>query len=307
MSYQGFGRAGRCDNMPAHAPSSRPFPPDVPVLAQQLCARSALLQAGGKDAAGLSFPSVFASTRNSAGREQRRRGAACRLQLLPSCLRHGDHLRVIPAHCTRTFQDGPCRRRRSLQFRRYRHALSSSTHTAYLNAFLSDAVLLRRTQLLSNTLHFAAAGGKHRSMKEPIMKSSPWALVFTCWLIAAISTLGALFFSEVMGLPPCVLCWYQRIFMFPLVFVLAAGLFPFDPKIVRYALPLALVGGLIAVFQLLLVAGYIPESITPCTQGVPCSKVQIEWFGFVTIPLLSAAAFSLIIALLIATHIRTSK
>jgi disulfide bond formation protein DsbB len=167
--------------------------------------------------------------------------------------------------------------------------------------------LLRRTQLLSNTLHFAAAGGKHRSMKEPIMKSSPWALVFTCWLIAAISTLGALFFSEVMGLPPCVLCWYQRIFMFPLVFVLAAGLFPFDPKIVRYALPLALVGGLIAVFQLLLVAGYIPESITPCTQGVPCSKVQIEWFGFVTIPLLSAAAFSLIIALLIATHIRTSK
>jgi disulfide bond formation protein DsbB len=167
--------------------------------------------------------------------------------------------------------------------------------------------LLCRTQLLFNTLHFAAVSGKHRSMKEPIMKSSPWALVFICWLIATISTLGALFFSEVMGLPPCVLCWYQRIFMFPLVFVLAAGLFPFDPKIVRYALPLSLAGWLIAVFQVLLIAGYIPENITPCTQGVPCSKVQIEWFGFVTIPLLSAAAFSLIIALLIATHFRTSK
>lgn len=137
------------------------------------------------------------------------------------------------------------------------------------------------------------------------MKTSAWTLAFAGWLVAAVSTLGALFFSEVMGLPPCVLCWYQRIFMFPLVFVLAAGLFPFDPRIVRYALPLALTGLLIAVFHLLLVAGYIPEQITPCTQGVPCSEIQIQWLGFVTIPLLSAAAFSVIAVLLIATHYAT--
>jgi disulfide bond formation protein DsbB len=51
----------------------------------------------------------------------------------------------------------------------------------------------------------------------------------------------------------------------------------------------------------------IPESIQPCTQGVPCSETVIEWFGFVTIPLLSAVAFSTIIALLIAAHFRGSK
>ena len=139
------------------------------------------------------------------------------------------------------------------------------------------------------------------------MKMSAWALVFASWLIAASATLGALFFGEVMGLAPCVLCWYQRICMFPLVVVLAAGLFPFDPRIVRYALPLALAGWLVAVFHLLLVAGIVPEQATPCTQGVPCSEVQIEWFGFVTIPLLSAAAFSFIIAFLIATHFKVSK
>lgn len=139
------------------------------------------------------------------------------------------------------------------------------------------------------------------------MKISAWTLVFACWLIAAISTMGALFLGEVMGLPPCVLCWYQRICIFPLVFILAAGLFPFDPKVVRYALPLAVVGWLVAVFHLLLTAGYISESITPCTQGVPCSQVQIEWFGFVTIPLLSVVAFSIINALLIATHFKASK
>lgn len=143
--------------------------------------------------------------------------------------------------------------------------------------------------------------------KEITMKISAWTLVFVSWLLAVISTLGALFLGEVMGLTPCVLCWYQRIFIFPLVFVLAAGLFPFDPKIVRYALPLAVVGWLVAVFHMLLVAGYIPESITPCTQGVPCSQVQIEWFGFITIPLLSVVASSIIIALLITTHFKASK
>lgn len=144
-------------------------------------------------------------------------------------------------------------------------------------------------------------------MKGHNMKTSPWALVFTGWLVAATSMLGALFLGEVMGLAPCVLCWYQRIFMFPLVFVLAVGLFPFDPKIVRYALPLAVVGWLIAVYHVLLVAGVIPESATPCTQGVPCSEVQIEWFGFLTIPLLSVIAFSTIVVLLIATHRATRR
>jgi disulfide bond formation protein DsbB len=142
---------------------------------------------------------------------------------------------------------------------------------------------------------------------SPIAHDRSWALVFGCWLVASASTLGALFLSEVMGLAPCVLCWYQRICMFPLVFILPAGLFPFDPKIVRYALPLAVAGSLIALFHLLLVAGYIPDRIKPCTQGVPCTSVQIEWFGFVTIPLLSLLAFSLVTALLILAHYRSSK
>jgi disulfide bond formation protein DsbB len=136
---------------------------------------------------------------------------------------------------------------------------------------------------------------------------SAWMLVFGCWLVAAVSTLGALFFSEVMELPPCTLCWYQRIFMFPLVFMLPAGLFPFDARVVRYALPVVAVGWCISVFQVLLVAGVIPESIRPCTQGVPCSEVQIEWLGFVNIPLLSFLAFSTMVALLVAAHLRSRR
>jgi disulfide bond formation protein DsbB len=145
------------------------------------------------------------------------------------------------------------------------------------------------------------AGTRHKP------NDSAWVLVFAAWLIATVSTLGALFLSEVMGVAPCVLCWYQRIFMFPLVFVLATGLFPLDAKVIRYALPLAAAGWLVAMFHLLLTKGYIPESATPCTQGIPCSQVDVEWFGFLTVPLLSVLSFSAIALALVAAHYQTRK
>jgi len=138
-------------------------------------------------------------------------------------------------------------------------------------------------------------------------KTKPWALVFAAWLVAASATLGALFMSEVMGFAPCVLCWWQRIFMFPLVFILALGLFPLDPKVTRYALPLAAIGLLVAGFHVLLTMGIIPETLVPCRQGIPCKTIQIEWFGFVTIPLLSFFAFLVLTLLLVTAHLKSSK
>jgi disulfide bond formation protein DsbB len=134
-----------------------------------------------------------------------------------------------------------------------------------------------------------------------------WTLIFIAWLVASIATLAALFLGEVMGYTPCVLCWYQRIAMFPLVLILAAGLFPFDPRVVRYAFPLALVGWALALFHWGVASGLIPESITPCSQGVPCSVEQIVWFGFLTLPILSVLAFSVIIALLLINHFKASE
>jgi len=138
-------------------------------------------------------------------------------------------------------------------------------------------------------------------------ETTAWYLVFVAWLIASVSTLGALFFGEVVKGQTCVLCWYQRIFMFPLVLILPIGLFPFDRKVVRYALPLAVIGGLIALYHVLLVAGVIPEAMQPCTQGVPCKEQVIVWFGFVTIPLLALLAFVAIVVLLCIAHFRSPK
>jgi disulfide bond formation protein DsbB len=131
-----------------------------------------------------------------------------------------------------------------------------------------------------------------------ISKSDPacWMLIFIAWLIAASGTLGALFFGEVMGIPPCTLCWYQRIFMFPL-----------DTKVVRYALPLALIGLGFAVFHWFLQLGLISPSASPCAQGSSCSEIEAEWFGFLTIPLMSVCAFALLSISLFATSIQDKK
>ncbi|MDX2160971.1 MAG: disulfide oxidoreductase [bacterium] len=120
------------------------------------------------------------------------------------------------------------------------------------------------------------------------------SIIYLAWFQAAIATAGSLFFSEVMQLPPCVLCWYQRIAMYPLAAILTVGILSRDSHVKRYVLPLALIGLSIAVYHNLLYYGILPESITPCTAGVSCTSRQIEWLGFITIPLMSLTAFTVI-------------
>lgn len=127
---------------------------------------------------------------------------------------------------------------------------------------------------------------------------SNWTIIFICWLIASVSTLGSLFFSEIMNFAPCALCWYQRIFMFPLVLILLVGLFPFDKSVIKFALPIAIAGWGFAFYHFLLYSGFIPENIQPCSQGVSCSDTYLDLFGFLTIPLLSLISFSMLIMLL---------
>ena len=125
------------------------------------------------------------------------------------------------------------------------------------------------------------------------VKDEPGAgpLAYAAWVVALVGVVGSLFFSEVMNFPPCMLCWYQRIALYPLVTVIGAGIILRDARMKYYALPLALVGLVIAAYHNLLYYGVIPETIAPCTQGVSCTTAQIEWLGFITIPLMALASF----------------
>lgn len=127
-------------------------------------------------------------------------------------------------------------------------------------------------------------------------------------IISLTSTLGSLYFSEILKLPPCLLCWYQRIFMYPLVVIFAIGIWKKDKNIPFFALPLSIIGTVIAAYHNLLYYKIIPESLAPCTLGISCTTKQIELLGFITIPFLSLLAFiSITIIVLLHKKYSTAK
>lgn len=130
--------------------------------------------------------------------------------------------------------------------------------------------------------------------KSVIPNTQDW-LKYLAFAQALIATAGSLFFSEVMRLPPCSLCWYQRIAMYPLGLILGVSVIRRDGVARIYGLPLAVIGLLVTVYHNLLYYKIIPDSITPCTSGVSCTSKQLEWLGFVTIPLLSLISFVVIV------------
>ena len=135
-------------------------------------------------------------------------------------------------------------------------------------------------------------------MTENKKSNSNWILLFFAWIIATIATLGSLFFSEVMEFIPCTLCWYQRIAMYPLVIIFLVGMMPFDKSVFKYAVPFIGLGWFFGLYHNLLHYGIIPPSASPCVHGVPCFTKYIEWFGFITIPMLSFIAFNMIAILI---------
>lgn len=125
--------------------------------------------------------------------------------------------------------------------------------------------------------------------------------LYLAWIIAIIATGGSLYFSEVKFFVPCALCWYQRILMYPFVITLAIASFSQDKGIIKYALPISILGSFVATYHVLEqnIPGFGAPAI--CKLGIPCSTKYIGLFGleFLSIPVLSLIAFVLISFLLI--------
>ncbi len=133
-------------------------------------------------------------------------------------------------------------------------------------------------------------------------------LYYIAWAQAIVATLGSLFFSEVMHFTPCKLCWEQRIFMYPLVFLIAVGITKKDKNLPYYVLPLTIVGWFISLYHNLLYYHVISENLAPCSLNVPCTTRFFAWFGFITIPLMSFTAFTVInICMLLAKRYNKNK
>ena len=121
------------------------------------------------------------------------------------------------------------------------------------------------------------------------------------FIVALTATLGSLYYSEIARFIPCTLCWYQRIFMYPLVLITLVGMIEQDELLANYVLPLSIIGLFISGYHVLIQNGAFSNPTT-CTVGIPCSLRYVNYLGFITIPTMALTAFTLITAVMIATR-----
>ncbi|MBA2877437.1 disulfide oxidoreductase [Anoxybacillus ayderensis] len=115
--------------------------------------------------------------------------------------------------------------------------------------------------------------------------------LLAAWIVAFIATLGSLYFSEVLKFIPCELCWYQRIFMYPQVFLLGMAFVRKELAIARYTLMLSVIGGTISSYHYLIQKVTFFRNAAPSCGIVPCTGDYLNWLGFITIPFLALIAF----------------
>jgi disulfide bond formation protein DsbB len=134
---------------------------------------------------------------------------------------------------------------------------------------------------------------------EPIRSALGPGALWLAFAVALAATTGSLYFSEVVGLEPCALCWYQRIAMYPLALILGIAAWRGDWGVRRYAAPLAAIGAVVAAYHVALQR--VPSLPSAgCSLTAPCSAIDLERFGFVTIPVMALVAFAAVLTVLYA-------
>lgn len=154
--------------------------------------------------------------------------------------------------------------------------------------------LLATVAVVLAALASASGAGRRERVRELVDEHGRTS----AWLVAAVATAGSLWFSEGAGFTPCELCWYQRIAMYPLVPVLAVAVWRRDPGVRFYALPLALLGGAISTYHVVL-ERYPSLESGICELANPCSLIWVRRFGYLTIPAMALSAFAFIAVLLL--------
>ena len=129
--------------------------------------------------------------------------------------------------------------------------------------------------------------------------------IWLAWLVALVATVGSLIYSEVIHFVPCRLCWYQRIGMYPLSFVLLVGAIRREAVVKYYGLPLALVGLAISIYHNV-IQFYPSLEGGSCDPLNPCSARSVEVFGFIDIPFMAGAGF-ILISVLLALYVKTEN
>lgn len=172
------------------------------------------------------------------------------------------------------------------------HALNTVTTTLTLLANLAFVVLV-----ILGAAALLGHGGRKLTSRA-VGSLGPRARVGAL-VVATTATAGSLYYSEVLGLRPCTLCWDQRICMYSLVLILGVGVVRRDRFVFWYASPFTVIGAGIALNHLLLEQGPVPLAARLPGSYAPCALPYFRELGFVTMAFMDLSAFLLIAGLLV--------
>lgn len=141
---------------------------------------------------------------------------------------------------------------------------------------------------------------KRNSFAAKVLERIENASVELALMVAATAMLSSLFYSQILNLVPCELCWFQRIFIYPLFFIIAVGIFRKDRGVFWYVLPLNIIAIIFSVYQYILQVTNLLASACEST----CAQKMLEYFGYMTIPMMALTA-SVTVAILLYAHYKT--
>ncbi len=122
------------------------------------------------------------------------------------------------------------------------------------------------------------------------------------------STVVSLIYSDYLGVLPCGLCWFQRIFIYGMVVLFGVAWYKKDTSVVTYVLPFSYIGLVIALYHQYLQMGYSP--LIPCpaiASMVNCDKPTFMEYGFITFPMMSVVLFAITILLSVTIKMTATK
>lgn len=164
------------------------------------------------------------------------------------------------------------------------------------NLILGSLTVFGQIIVILSVIYFFFFRNKFQSVKDFISKRG----VLFAFIVALTATSGSLFYSEIAGYQPCILCWYQRIFMYPGVILLGMALWKKDKSIINYSIVLSIIGAFIAAYHHLMQIGVVPEgSCGAVGYSVSCAKIFVLTFDYIGLPLMALTAFLLIITSLL--------
>lgn len=130
-----------------------------------------------------------------------------------------------------------------------------------------------------------------------VKKDSRETYLFTAWAVSILAMFGSLYFSEIKQYEPCMLCWYQRILMYPFTLILGIAVVRKDYRISLYTMAMSALGAMISLYHYSLQkVPFMADNADACGR-IPCSGQYINWLGFITIPFLALTAFIIIFSL----------